>query len=129
MRAEQLFQDLADVLYVAIFVVVVVGALRRPSQVRLNMVLFFGDAAVIVIASTLLMVLNVTPALPIVQLEAVLIMALPYLLLRLVADFMHVRVWLMRAAELGLLAAAVVLLVLPAPLPLLPTLALVAYFV
>jgi signal transduction histidine kinase len=128
MRAEELFQHLAEGLYVAIFVAVLVGALRRLTRVRLDLVLFFGDAALIVIASTLVRALSILPVVAVTDLETALLMALPYLLLRLVGDFMAVPAWLMRGAELGLLVA-VVLLVVPAPLPLPLTLVLVAYFV
>src|SRR5207253_182878 len=61
--------------------------------------------------------------------EAALLMALPYLLLRLVADFMDVPVVLLRGAETGLVLASAVLVLVPSPLPLPWTLALVAYFV
>jgi signal transduction histidine kinase len=129
MRVEDLFQVLAELLYVAIFAVVAVQALRRLTHVRLDIVFFFGDATVIVLLATLLNVLAVGGGNLIQDLEATLLMALPYLLLRLVADFMAVPRWLMIGAAIGLVLAAVVLFLVPTPLPTLPTFVLVAYFV
>jgi signal transduction histidine kinase len=129
MRAEDLFQRLAEVLYVAIFVAVLVRALRRFTRARLDMVLFFGDAALVVLLSTLTNLSIVAAGVALADFEGILLMALPYLLLRLVADFMDVPRWLMTGAAIGLVAAAVTLVVLPTPIPPIPTLLLIGYFV
>jgi len=129
MRAEDLFQLLAELLYVAIFVAVLLGGLHRFTRVRLDIVLFFGDAALIILLTTLINLLAVSGGALLQDVEAILLMALPYLLLRLVADFMAVPRWLTIGAAVGLLLSAVALLLSPAPLPLLPTLLLVVYFV
>src|ERR1051326_5537027 len=105
MRAEDLFQPLAELLYFAIFVAVLLGAVRRFTRVRLDVVLFFGDAALIVLLSTLSDVFAVSGGAVQQDLAAVLLMALPYLLLRLVADFMDVPRWLTVGAATGLLLA------------------------
>lgn len=129
MRAEDLFQHLAEVLYVAIFIAVLFGAVRRLTRARLDMVLFFGDAALIILLSTLdNLVARAAGGALTQDLEAILLMALPYLLLRLVADFMDVPRWLMLAAAAGLAISAVVLISVPTPLPLVPTILVVLYF-
>src|ERR1051326_2267072 len=117
MGAEDLFQYLAELLYVAIFVAVLLGGLRRFTRVRLDIVLFFGDAALIVVLSALINVLAISGGVLAQDLTAVLLMALPYLLLRLVADFMDVPRWLTLGAGLGLLLATLVLVLVPTPLP------------
>jgi signal transduction histidine kinase len=129
MGAEDLFQYLAELLYVAIFVAVLLGGLRRFTRVRLDIVLFFGDAALIVVLSALINVLAISGGVLAQDLTAVLLMALPYLLLRLVADFMDVPRWLTLGAGLGLLLATLVLVLVPTPLPAVLTLLLVVYFV
>src|ERR1051326_3304908 len=128
MGAEDLFQYLAELLYVAIFVAVLLGGLRRFTRVRLDIVLFFGDAALIVVLSALINVLAISGGVLAQDLTAVLLMALPYLLLRLVADFMDVPRWLTLGAGLGLLLATLVLVLVPTPLPAVLPLLLVVYF-
>ena len=125
MRAEELFQDLAELLYVALFVAVLLGVLRRFTRVRLDIVLFFGDAALIVLLTTVPTLLAISGGLLTQDLTAVLLMALPYLLLRLVADFMDVPRWLTLAAAAGLLLSTLVLVLVPAPLPIAGTVLLV----
>jgi signal transduction histidine kinase len=129
MRAEDLFQYLAELLYVAIFVAVLLGAIHRFTRARLDMLLFFGDAALVVVLSTLTSLLGSQVGTELQDLEALLLMALPYLLLRLVADFMAVPRWVMLGAAAGLLLSAVMLLAIPAPLPPLASVVLVFYFV
>ena len=58
-----------------------------------------------------------------------LLLALPYLLLRLVADFVAVPRWLAAGAPGGLVLAALAVAALPVPLPAPGALALAAYFV
>jgi signal transduction histidine kinase len=129
MRAEELFQDLADLLYVALFVTVLLGGLRRFTRVRLDIVLFFGDAALIVLLTTAPNLFAISGG-PLAQdLTAVLLMALPYLLLRLVADFMAVPRWLALVAAIGLFVSALVLVLVPTPLPIAATVLLLGYFV
>lgn len=129
MRAEELFQRLAEVLYTVILLAVLVQAVRRPLRANFDVALFFGATGVIVALSALLATLRIPTPAAAGTLEAVLLMALPYLLLRLVADFMDVPIALLRGAEVGLVLAIAVLVLVPSPLPLTLTLALVAYFV
>jgi signal transduction histidine kinase len=129
MRAEELFQRLTEVLYIVIFIAVLAGAIRRPTRVAMDMVLFFGDVALITLAGIAARVLDVNPSTTVSDVEASLLMALPYLLLRLVADFMPVRAWLLRAAEVGLILSVIALFALDPPYPVVLVVLLVAYFV
>jgi signal transduction histidine kinase len=129
MYADHFLQFLTQALYVAIFVVVAVQAARRPRRVHVDIALLFG-AIVLIIAVEWGRVASGAPTpVPIATLVAVLLMALPYLLLRLVDDFARVPTWLLRAAEAGLLASAVILAAVPAPLPAGLVILLVGYFV
>ena len=129
MRAEELFQNLAQLLYFAIFVAVLLRARRHWTRAGLDMVLLFGVAAVIIVSTALLNLLAISGGALIQDVQAALIMALPYLLLRLLSDFTDVPLWQMRVAGIGLLISIVALLLVPGPLPPLPTLLLVVYFV
>lgn len=129
MRAEELFQRLTEVLYIVIFIAVLAGAIRRPTRVAIDMALFFGNVALITLAGIAARILDLSPSVTVSDVEAALLMALPYLLLRLVADFMDVRVWILRAAEAGLVASVIALFALDPPYPVAMVLLLVAYFV
>jgi PAS domain S-box-containing protein len=121
-------QFLSQALYGLLFVVVAIQAVRRPSRVSIDIALFFGAAAVTVGFTALLAVLQVAPPVWVSDLEAVLVMTLPYLLLRLLADFSQVHWLLMRGAEVGLAGSAVALITMEPPYPAWLTLLLVVYF-
>jgi signal transduction histidine kinase len=130
MRADQLVQDLSWTLFVLIFVLVAIRAARRPTRAHVDMTLFFGALTAIIGLSVVTAAL--APAAPprwVSILTGAAVMALPYLLLRLVADFSVLPVWLLRATEVGLFLSVVAIGVLPTPLPAAATLVLVAYFV
>jgi PAS domain S-box-containing protein len=128
MRTTDALQFLSQGLYALLFVVVAVQAVRRPSRVSINIALFFGAAAVTVGLTALLAVLQVAPPVWVSDLEAVLVMSLPYLLLRLLADFSPVHWLLVRSAEVGLAGSAVALITVEQPYPTWLTLLLVVYF-
>ena len=131
MSADDLLQIITQVLYVVIFVVVGLQALRRPLRANIDIALFFGVTALIIAIGWVSRALNVEseqqPRLLMVVTSSML-MALPYLLLRLVDDFADVPRWLLHAAEAGL-ALAVVGLALISPLPAGLALLYVLYFV
>jgi signal transduction histidine kinase len=66
------------------------------------MTLFFGAMTFIIVISRLATLIVATPPAWLVALEIAILMALPYILLRLVDDFTRVPTWIKRAAELGL---------------------------
>lgn len=128
MRTVDFFQFLAQALYALIFVVVLIQAVRRPRKAIVDIALFFGASAMVIAISATVAVLGLRLPPQIGELSGLLIMALPYLLLRLVADFAVVRPLVMRGAEVGLALSALALFALPAPMPVLVVLLLVAYF-
>src|SRR5579871_4185119 len=124
MSASQLLQVVSWLLYLLIFGLVAAGAVRRPTRAQLDMSLFFADTTAIIIAGTV----SSTPPVWLSDLSGVLLMALPYLLLRLVADFSRVPPLLMRGAEVGLALSVAAIISLPSPIAAAPALAMVAYF-
>jgi signal transduction histidine kinase len=129
MSADALLQLLTQTLYVAVFGVVVVGALRYRRRADVDVALLFGATALVVGQQWLAAALDLAPGSITRAITTGLVMALPYLLLRLVDDFAGVPKAILRGAEAGL---AVALLLLGAFMPSPPrwlVLALVAYFV
>src|SRR5688572_11246695 len=127
MTALELITLAVQAVYIALFVLTARNLIRRPSRANLNIAIFFG-ALVLAIASG--RVAAFTGPLPLLSdVSTVLVMALPYILLRLLDDFAGVPDILQRLAELGLLLAAVAIALAGTPLPLAVSLGLVAYFV
>ena len=133
MNASAELRYLTWAVYLVIFVLVAVRYARRPTLAHLDMALFFGAAAVVVVVSELEEVFQVALPAPISGLLAALVWAMPYLLLRLVSDFTDVPRWQLWVATGGL-ALSVVGLVAFTSLPSSPVatpvlLLLVVYFV
>ena len=85
-----------------IFISVAVRAMAHPTRAHVDMALFFGALAFVILASRIA-TLTGTAAMPwLMTLEVAVLLAMPYVLLRLVDDFTQVRALVMRAAELGL---------------------------
>ena len=122
-------QYLSWVLYLAIFVLVLVRTLRRPTPAHLDMTLFFGAIAIVVETSltSKLQILNSTWVTE--KLAPVVALALGYLLLRLVRDFSDVPRMLIRTVEAGMLMLIVTVALVAPPLPEFLALGLVAYLV
>ena len=128
MTANELLKWLSWCLYLLIFAFVAVRALRRPTRASVDTALLFGDTTAIIVLSTIAATLHLVPPIWLSDITGSLLMALPYLLLRLVADFSRVPWWLMRATELGLACAIVAIVILPDPMPTAPALLLVGGF-
>ena len=123
-------QYLSWLLYLLVFGLVLVRTIRRPTPAHLDMTLFFGAAALVIVATTLELKLHVgLPGWVLNDLVPALALALGYLLLRLVRDFSHVPRWLMAAVEIGMVVSIAAILVAPQPLDAFVTLALVGYLV
>ena len=91
------------------------------------MTLFFGAVAFIILASRVAaLVGNAPPWLTTVEIAV--LMALPYVLLRLVDDFTHVRSAIKRGAELGLAAGVIATYATAPALPTPVILYVVLYF-
>jgi signal transduction histidine kinase len=125
--AIELIQILAQLTWVAIGTIEVVRAIRRPSRSNIDIAFFFGVLALVTVEGRVVALLDV-PYEDVVRTASIaLVMALPYLMLRITRDFAGVRPAIRHAAEIGLAASAVIAVagwvsVLPA------TMFLVLYF-
>src|SRR5689334_18400894 len=107
MTADQFIQYLSWSTFVLIFVNVVVKMIRYPVRTNIDIALLFA-LPVVIIAIATAMRLQLIRSGPLLTATAILaLLAIAYMLLRLVADFSFVPVLLMRVAE-GWLAALVV---------------------
>ena len=99
MNADQLIQYLSWVIYLLIFVRVTISAVRRPLRANIDIALLFAVPTGVIVVSVALM-LGLLPAADWVNdLSGALLLALPYMLLRLVDDFSDVPPWLLHTAE------------------------------
>lgn len=129
MSAIELLQAAQQATWLVIAVSAALRAVRRPTRASVDTAILFAAIALVVVES------RIAPALgPAIQREAslattVLVVAVPYLLLRVIRDFTHVRAWVMRSAEVALLAAiAVVAWPRTGALPIAALLLVVAYW-
>jgi signal transduction histidine kinase len=129
MTADALLQILTQVFFVLIFAVTLVSAVQRPRRANVDTALLFGALAFIVLWQWLGSLLAISPPPIIGDVNGVLLMAVPYLLLRLLSDFTHVPRRVMRLAEMGLAVSAGLLFLFPPEVPGWMILVLVAYFV
>src|SRR6476620_5272524 len=118
MTADDLIQYLSWAIYVLIFVVATIRAVRRPLRANVDIALLFAVPALIV-ALEVPAELGLIPPDDLLAgaIASSLIVAMVYLLLRLVDDFSDVPVWLMRSAEvaLGLLIISMLAFALSPP--------------
>ncbi|TME89020.1 MAG: GAF domain-containing protein [Chloroflexi bacterium] len=128
MNALDLISLVTQLIYVLIFVSVALRTVRQPTGAHSDMTLFFGAVAFIILASRVAALIGTAAPPWLTTVEIAVLMALPYLLLRLVDDFTNVRSAIKRAAELGL-AAGIVATYATAPTPPTPViLYVVLYF-
>ena len=128
MNALDLISLVTQLIYVLIFVSVALRTVRQPTGAHSDMTLFFGAVAFIILASRVAALIGTAAPPWLTTVEIAVLMALPYLLLRLVDDFTHVRSAIKRGAELGL-AAGIVATYATAPTPPTPViLYVVLYF-
>jgi len=128
LSADDLVQLLTQLLYVAIFVLVAAKAARHTSRSNVDIALLFGVTSLVIAEQWIAGALPAPPPPWLNTFASVLIMALPYLLLRLLYDFADVPRAVARTAELGLLLSVLALVLLPPPLPLPAVLLMVGYF-
>jgi len=138
MSADSLLQLLTQVIFITVFGVVCARAARHRTRANMDTALLFLAFTLIIAQQWASAVLRITPAGIAGAMSGAFLMALPYLLLRLVDDFAHVPRALMWSAAAGLVLAVAALVLYqllpwssgaPSPLPLPLLLALVAYFV
>ena len=128
MTALDLISGLTQATFVVVFLLVLYRTVRQPTPAHVDMSIFFGDTALVILASRLAALLPSPQAWDTVA-TVVLLMALPYLLLRLVDDFTTVPTVVKRLAEIGLAAAVVDTVATGGVFAPLGALALVLYFV
>lgn len=128
MTALALIQYFTWTIYVVIFVTAFVQYVRRPRRANLDIALLFGICAFVIAEQVLVLfgVYRVTPLID--RINAVLLFSLPYVLLRLVDDFVGVERVFMRVAEVWFALAAVAFFVFDQP-PFWITLVQFVYFV
>jgi signal transduction histidine kinase len=126
--ALQLVQGINNLLFVAIFALVAVGAYRRRTWTAVDTALFFGALAFAVLEGPVLQILGISANAVATAVAVILVMSLPYLMLRLLADFAGVPL-LVRAAMLGgLIVTLIIVVTTGMPLDPAATLFLIAYF-
>ena len=118
-----------------IFISVALRAIAHPTRAHVDMTLFFGALAFVILASRIAALTGTTATPWLISLEVAVLIAMPYALLRLVDDFTQVRAPIKRVAELGLAAGIVAMyatvatqVTTAATLPTPVTLYVVAYF-
>ncbi len=128
MSAVELLQYMTQALFVLLAAAAVPKAVRTRRRVDADVALFFGAVALVVTESWILRAFGLKAPPLVAAAAGSLIMAMPYLFLRLLDDFRGVPRWTRVAAIAGLIAAAGALLMGPKPLPASVSLALVGYF-
>ncbi len=128
MTALELVSLLTQAIFVLIFLLVLWGFLRRPTRTSVDIALFFGAISVAIVESRIASTFLLQQAELITDIVALLIIAMPYLLLRLVDDFSDVPLVVKRLAEVGLFLSAVAFIATDGALPPPMLLAVVLYF-
>jgi PAS domain S-box-containing protein len=119
----------SQLLYVGLFIVTAGQAVRRFQRTTVDTALLFGVAALLVAEGWVVAALGLPSNRILEALGGSLLMALPYLQVRLLDDFAGVpRAW-MRIAEAGLALSVIIMVVIPPPSLASFALPLVAYFV
>jgi signal transduction histidine kinase/ActR/RegA family two-component response regulator len=107
MTAAELVRYLTNALFLVVFISVARSALRERNRASLDTTLLFGAIALVIVQSQISTVLGVRSTI-LTVLSLLLLLALPYLQLRLVEDFAGVRPVVMRLCIAGIAVAAVV---------------------
>src|SRR5688572_24917089 len=134
LSADQFLNYLTQATFFAVFLLTAWAAVRVPRRARINTALFFGVLAFIIAMQWLTAAIHL-PANPAFgALTGGLLMTMPYLMLRLVADFSDVPPRVMTGGAVGLVATAALVTTLPywppdAPVRFPITVLLVLYFV
>ena len=128
MTALQAVGYINDAIYILIAVIVAAQALRAPTRPRVDVALYFAGLAFIVVESLIATSFGLTTDQIVEDIVIGVLLAVPYLLLRLVDDFAPVRAWVKRAAEFGLVVCVAAFALVPTPTPSLLILGIVLYF-
>src|SRR5690348_7358510 len=102
MTLDQLSQYLTWLLYILVFAVVVVRAVRDPMRANIDVALLFGLPGLMILISALTSA-GVLPASHLLStISSAALLGMVYMLVRLAYDFMDVPVWVIRTAEVVL---------------------------
>ena len=107
MTAAELVRYLTNALFLVVFISVARSALRERNRASLDTTLLFGAIALVIAESQISTVLGVRIGVLSIA-SLLLLLALPYLQLRLVEDFAGVRPVVMRLCAAGIALAAIV---------------------
>ena len=127
MTALDLITLLSQALYVTIFLLVLWRWVRARTAAHLDMTLFFGILAFLVVETRIAALLGITQPALFTDVIIASIIALPYVLLRLVDDFTTVPRLLKRAVELVIIGLSALSAYLDAPFPTWWTISIIAY--
>ena len=128
MSANELIQYTSDVVFVLIFLVVLRRAIKRPRRSHIDAALFFGAAAAIVVESVMLKALAIQAPAWLGVVVVGLLLALPFLTLRLVNDLTGLPKLVLPSAFAGWIIATTAFALAPREALLPITLVIVAYF-
>ena len=128
MTALQLISYATEAIYVLIFAVVATQAVQRRDRASVDIALFFGVSAALIIEVEATAFFGLSSSF-VTATVVLLALALPYVLLRLVSDFSRVHWSFMRAAEAGLVIIAFGYLLATTPVSPMLSLAVAVYFV
>lgn len=129
MLAVDLIQLLSQALFVVVFLLALPPAIRHPRPATIEIAVLFGAASLNVAESWVFQAVGVSPPRIATDVSTALVLAVPYLLLRLVDEFAGVSGWVQRLSEAGVVAAIVARFISPLPPPLWVTELQVLYFV
>ena len=115
MTALELITLLSQAIYVVIFLAVGYRYLRARTPAHLDMTVFFGILAFVVVESRIATAAGIVPPEWFTDSVIAAVIALPYILLRLVDDFTVVPRSIKRGAEVLLIAAVAAVYVLQGP--------------
>lgn len=128
MSALEFLAALTQLIYVLIFVVSLLRAVRRPAPANVDIALLFGATTYIILQQRAATVFGAPLPPLLAALGTAIAMALPYLLLRLYDDFAGVGTVHKRLVGGGLATIALLVALVPAPYPPPVTVGLVLYF-
>src|SRR2546428_1458281 len=101
MTADKVLQYVTDLLFGIVFIAALIGALRRPRRASIDLALLFAPLAIIIAETLVAGALQVRPERWVTVVVVSLLMAMPYLLLRLAGDFTDLPRWIARSAIAG----------------------------
>ncbi len=129
MSADDLIRGATDALFVLVFVAALLMALRERRRPVVDAALLFGALALVLLQGEGARLLGLTLPPVAGDILAALLVAMPYLLLRVVDDLVGVRRGVLAAAVAGLAGAVAGLFLTSTPLPAWLTVLIVVYFV